>query len=283
MHKMSKTMWVLQDRGSRGLCLERVYRLLYDPELHLASYGKIYRNDGAMTPGITKETADGMSLEKIHDIVAALRRERFKWTPVKRVYIPKKNAKLRPLGLPTWSDKLVQESLRTILEAYYEPQFSDCSFGFRPNCGCQTALAKIARTWTGTTWFIEGDIAGCFDNIDHQELLSILREKIRDGRFIELVSQLLRAGYLEDWSFHSTLSGARKAGLLARSSPISTLTGWTSSSNRRSCRSLIKARCVAQTRLTTTSRRWPREESVMAIFKAIANACDAKAFCRRKT
>lgn len=215
MHSVSKMLWVLQDRGSRGLCLERVYRLLFNPELHLASYGKIYRNFGAMTKGVTSETADGMSLSKIEEIPAALRRDRFDWTPVKRVYIPKKNGKLRPLGLPTWSDKLVQESLRVILEAYYEPQFSDSSFGFRPNRGCQTALTRIAKTWTGTSWFIEGDIKGCFDNIDHDVLLGILREKIHDGRFVSLVAKLLRAGYFEDWQYHATLSGSPQGGIVS--------------------------------------------------------------------
>lgn len=215
MHIVSDILRILQDRGSRGLCLERVYRLLFNPDLHLASYGKIYRNFGAMTKGTTSETADGMSLEKIHEIIEAIRLGRFKWTPVKRIYIPKKNGKLRPLGLPTWSDKLVQESLRAILEAYYEPQFSDSSFGFRPNRGCQTALTRIARTWTGTSWFIEGDIKGCFDNIDHDVLLSILREKIHDGRFIQLVAMLLRAGYLEDWQYHATLSGSPQGGIVS--------------------------------------------------------------------
>jgi len=133
-------------------------------------------------------------LGKIHQIIEALRHDRFEWTPVKRVYIPKKNGKLRPLGLPTWTDKLVQESIRLILESYYEPQFSDCSFGFRPNRGCQSALNRIANTWTGTAWFIEGDIAGCFDNIDHEVLLKTLRDKIHDDRFVLLIAKLLKAG-----------------------------------------------------------------------------------------
>lgn len=215
MHDLSRLLWILQDRGSRGLCLERVHRLLYNPELHLASYGKIYRNFGAMTRGSTSETADGMSLAKIHQIIEALRHDRFEWTPVRRIYIPKKNGKLRPLGLPTWSDKLVQESIRVILEAYYEPQFNDCSFGFRPKRGCQNVLTRIARTWTGTSWFIEGDISGCFDNIDHQVLLKILREKIHDGRFVHLIAELLQAGYLEEWRYNATLSGTPQGGIVS--------------------------------------------------------------------
>jgi group II intron reverse transcriptase/maturase len=215
MHTIPQMQRILTDRGSRGLCLERIYRCLYCPELHLASYGKIYRNNGAMTKGATQETVDGMSLKKIDRIIEALRHDQFRWTPVRRIYIPKKNGKLRPLGLPTWSDKLVQESIRFILEGYYEPQFSDCSYGFRPHRGCHTALDRIAKTWTGTSWFIEGDISGCFDAIDHDVLLSILREKIHDGRFIDLIARLLKAGYLEDWRYHTSLSGSPQGGIVS--------------------------------------------------------------------
>lgn len=215
MHTIPKMQRILIDRGSRGLCLERIYRWLYSSELHLASYGKICRNDGAMTKGATQETVDGMSLQKIHRIIEALRHDRFRWTPVRRIYIPKKNGKLRPLGLPTWSDKLVQESIRSLLEWYYEPQFSDYSFGFRPGRGCQTALSRIAKTWTGTGWFIEGDISGCFDAIDHDVLLGILRDRIHDGRLINLIAGLLRAGYLEDWKYQVTLSGTPQGGIIS--------------------------------------------------------------------
>jgi len=215
MHTVPKMQWILQDRGRRGLCLERVYRYLYNPELHLASYGKIYRNNGAMTKGTTQETVDGMSFQKIQRIIDCLRDGRYRWTPVRRIYILKKNGKQRPLGLPTWSDKLVQESIRTILEWYYEPQFSDSSCGFRPRRGCHTALNRIAKTWTGASWFIEGDISGCFDNINHEILLNILREKIHDGRFIDLISGLLKSGYLEDWKYNATLSGSPQGGIVS--------------------------------------------------------------------
>src|SRR5260370_36880980 len=165
-----------------------------------------------MTPGATGETADGMSLGKIGRIIDALRHERYRFSPVKRVYIPKKSGKLRPLGLPPWSDKLVGEVIRLLLEAYYEPQFSDRSHGFRPGRGCHTALLEVTHNWHGTTWFIEGDITDCFGSLDHQILLGILGEKIRDGRFLRLIGGLLQPGYLEDWRYHATLSGCPQGG-----------------------------------------------------------------------
>src|SRR6516165_7900722 len=144
---------LIHERGQKGLPLERVYRQLFNRGLYLMAYGKIYRNNGAMTPGVTQETVDEMSLRKIDTIREALQYERYRWTPVRRTYIEKKNStKMRPLGLPTWSDKLLQEVIRIILEAYYEPQFSEQSHGFRPDKGCQTALKEIYTKWTGTTW-----------------------------------------------------------------------------------------------------------------------------------
>ena len=159
----------LRERGRKGLPLERVYRQLFNPDLYLQAYGKIYRNAGAMTKGITGETVDGMSLEKIETIIQALRNERYHWHPARRVYIEKPHSnKKRPLGIPVWSDKVLQEVIRLLLEAYYEPQFSDHSHGFRPERGCHTALREIYYTWRGITWFIEGDISQCFDSLNHE-------------------------------------------------------------------------------------------------------------------
>jgi group II intron reverse transcriptase/maturase len=206
---------VYRQRGSRGLPVEGIYRQLFNTELYLRAYGRIYRNDGAMTPGVTGETVDGMSRAKIDAIIADLRAERYRWTPVRRVEIPKRNGKTRPLGIPTWRDKLLQEVVRSLLDAYYEPQFSDSSHGFRPGRGCHTALTAIANTWAGTKWFIEGDIKGCFDNIDRNVLLSILQETIHDNRFLRLVDQLLQAGYVKDWKRHPTLSGTPQGGIVS--------------------------------------------------------------------
>lgn len=205
---------IYKDRGSRSLPLQRVYRQLFNPELFLLSYGKIYRNDGAMTKGSTAETADGMSMERIQAIVDALKSERYTWKPARRVQIPKKSGGTRPLGLPTWSDKLLQDVVRSLLEAYYEPQFRDSSHGFRPRRGCHTALYRV-KQWKAISWFIEGDISKCFDKIDHSVLLSILGEKINDGRFLRLIANMLQAGYLEDWKFNRTLSGTPQGGVIS--------------------------------------------------------------------
>src|SRR5713101_7186514 len=179
------------------------------------AYGKIYRNAGAMTHGVTDETPDGMSLAKIDALIEALRYERFQWLPARRTYIPKKNGKKRPLGMQVWTDKLVQEVLRLILEAYYEPTFSDHSHGFRPGRGPHTALKEIYRTWKGTVWLIEGDISKCFDNRDHGLLLSILGEHLHDTRFLKLLRDLFDAGYIEDWTYNKTLSGVPQGAIVS--------------------------------------------------------------------
>jgi len=168
-----------------------------------------------MTPGASAETADGMSEDKIKQIIEAMRRERYRFSPARRVLIPKKNGKLRPLGLPTWSDKLVGEVVRLLLEAYYEPTFSGHSHGFRPGKGCHTALREVENTWTGTTWFIEGDISDCFGSLDHEIMVTILAEKIHDNRFLRLIRNMLTAGYLEDWEYRQTLSGAPQGGVVS--------------------------------------------------------------------
>lgn len=216
MRDAATVLEIIRDRGKRGLPLERVYRCLFNPDLYLLAYGKIYRNAGAMTPGVTRETVDGMNLAKIEAIIGVLRQERYRWTPVRRTYIEKKcSTKKRPLGLPTWSDKLLQEVVRLILEAYYEPQFSDRSHGFRPGRGCHTALLEIYHRWRGTVWFIEGDVTDCFGSLDHSIMRSILAENIHDGRFLRLIDGLLRAGYLEDWRYHATLSGCPQGGVVS--------------------------------------------------------------------
>ena len=215
MQSAETVLGVLRERGRRGLPCEELYRQLFNRQLYLLAYGRIYANQGAMTPGATEETADGMSEERIDAIIDAMRHERYRFAPARRIYIPKRNGKLRPLGLPTWSDKLVGEVVRLLLEAYYEPCFSDRSHGFRPGRGCHTALREVANTWAGTTWFIEADISDCFGSFDHDIMIAILSEKIHDGRFLRLMRHMLEAGYLEDWTWNATLSGVPQGGVVS--------------------------------------------------------------------
>jgi len=215
MQSAETVLEVLRERGRLGLPCSELYRQLFNPQLYLLAYGRIYSNKGAMTPGADAETADGMTLAKIDRIIDALRHERYRFKPVRRRYIPKKDGKQRALGLPSWSDKLVGEVVRLLLEAYYEPQFCDHSHAYRPGRGCHTALRDVAVAWHGTAWFIEGDISRCFDELDHSVMLATLGEKIHDNRLLRLVSQMLRAGYLEDWVWNATLSGAPQGGVLS--------------------------------------------------------------------
>ena len=215
MQKAEMVLGVLRERGERKLPCEQLYRQMFNKNLYLTAYGNIYSNKGAMTPGASDETADGMSEAKIEQIIGLMRQERYRFAPARRTYIPKKNGKLRPLGMPSWSDKLVGEVVRILLEAYYDPQFSDNSHGFRRGRGCHTALRDISVTWTGTTWFIEGDVSDCFGSLDHDILLGILAEKIHDSRFIRLIRNMLKAGYLEDWEYRETLSGCPQGGVVS--------------------------------------------------------------------
>jgi len=187
------------------------------PDLYYLAYNKLYRNKGASTKGVDDDTADGFSEEKINKIIQSLADETYMPKPVRREYIPKKRnrTKKRPLGLPSFTDKLVQEVLRMILEAVYEPTFSDVSHGFRPNRDCHTALKSLKKEFTGVSWFIEGDIKGCFDNIDHQVLVGIINSKIKDARLIKLIWKFLKAGYMEDWKYHSTYSGCPQGGIIS--------------------------------------------------------------------
>jgi group II intron reverse transcriptase/maturase len=215
MRNAETILSIIRERGKQKLPLEDIYRQLYNRDLYLRAYSRLYRNHGAMTPGATNETVDGMALTKIDKIITVIREERYRWTPVRRTLIPKKSGKMRALGLPTWSDKLLQEVTRSILDAYYEPQFSQHSHGFRSGRGCHTTLDEITRRWHGVKWYVEGDISRCFDSLDHQVILSILKENLRDNRFLRLLSNLLKAGYLEDWKYHATLGGVPQGGVVS--------------------------------------------------------------------
>ena len=187
---------------------QRLYRNLYNPEFYWLAYKNIYANDGSMTAGADGTTIDGMSNERIEGIIMSLRDRSYQPKPARREYIAKKNSsKKRPLGIQSGNDKLVQEVVKMILESIYEPVFSDKSHGFRPNRSCQTALMQIQKTFTGTNWFVEGDIHACFDSFDHQVVIKLLRKRIDDEAFIQLIWKFLKAGYMEQWTFGRTYSG----------------------------------------------------------------------------
>lgn len=194
---------------------ERLYRILFNEELFYVAYQKIASNGGSTTKGSDGRSIDGMSLARIETLIASLKDESYQPHPSRRVHIPKKNGKMRPLGIPAFEDKLVQEVVRMILEAIYEGHFETTSHGFRPKRSCHTALLHIQKTFSGAKWFIEGDIKGFFDNIDHDVLVGILRERISDDRFIRLIRKFLKAGYVEDWTFHNTYSGMPQGGIVS--------------------------------------------------------------------
>ena len=165
----------------------RLYRYMLREDVYYEAYKKLYANKGAGTKGVDEDTADGFSEDKVKRIINSLSDGSYQPKPSRRTYIAKANGKKRPLGLPTFTDKLVQEVMRTILESVYEPVFDENSHGFRPKRSCHTALKDVKHKFYGTHWFIEGDIKGCFENIDHKTLIEIIREKIKDERLIELI------------------------------------------------------------------------------------------------
>lgn len=195
---------------------ERLYRILYNKEMYLMAYQNIYAHEGNMTKGSDGETIDGMSLNRIDNLIASIRDESYQPQPSRRTYILKKDGKRkRPLGIPAFKDKLLQEVIRMILEAIYEGSFENCSHGFRPDRSCHTALDQIQARFTGVKWFIEGDIKGFFDNINHAVLIEILKERIADERFIRLIRKFLNAGYIEEWVYHKTYSGTPQGGIIS--------------------------------------------------------------------
>ena len=194
---------------------ERLYRNLFNKQFFYTAYQMIYAKQGNMTAGTDGKTAEGMSIEQIDALIASLRNETYQPCPARRVYIPKKNGKKRPLGIPAFNDKLVQQVVKMILEVIYEGYFEWTSHGFRPHRSCHTALTQIQKQFTGAKWFIEGDIKGFFDNIDHDVLIDILRKRIADERFLRLIRKFLNAGYLEQWEFHHTYSGTPQGGIIS--------------------------------------------------------------------
>jgi group II intron reverse transcriptase/maturase len=217
---MSPTMDILENikknsAKNKDEIFTRLFRYMLREDLYYQAYKNLYANSGAATKGVDDDTADGFGVEKIRKIIEMLRNETYQPKPVRRTYIEKKNGKLRPLGIPTFTDKLVQEVLRMVLESVYEPIFENTSHGFRQGRSCHTTLSAIKKEFTGVKWFIEGDIKGCFDNIDHNVLAGLINSKIKDMRLIKLIWKFIKAGYMENWKFNATYSGCPQGGIVS--------------------------------------------------------------------
>lgn len=217
---MNPTLEILErirksSEGHENGVFTRLYRYLLREDVYYEAYKNLYANDGASTKGVDDDTADGFSEQYIQEIITSLKNLEYTPKPVRRTHISKKNGKLRPLGIPSFKDKLVQDVIRQILQAIYEPIFSDKSHGFRPKRSCHTALMQISREFRSVRWFVEGDIKGCFDNINHEVLLEILSRKIKDSKFINLIGRFLKAGYIQDWKYNVTYSGCPQGGILS--------------------------------------------------------------------
>lgn len=220
MQSMQPTTEILEkirqnSARNRDEVFTRLYRYMLRPDIYYLAYKNLYANNGAATKGVDDDTADEFCEEKIDKIIKSLADESYSPKPVRRTYREKANGKMRPLGIPTFTDKLVQDVLRMVLEAVYEPVFLDCSHGFRPNRSCHSALKALKRGWNGTLWFVEGDIKGCFDNIDHATLAGIIGSKIKDARIIKLIYKFLKAGYIENWQYNNTYSGTPQGGIVS--------------------------------------------------------------------
>jgi len=202
-------------KKDKNYTFKRLYRNLFNKDFYIKAYDRIYGNEGNMTSGVDNTTIDGFNIEIVEKIIETMRAERYYPKPVKRVYIPKEKGKKRPLGVPSFKDKLIQEVIRQMLESIYEPIFKDTSHGFRPNRSCQTALYKLKNTCRGANWVIEGDIKSFYDNIDHEILISLLRNKINDGRFLELIRRFVDGGYLEFKKVYKSLSGIPQGGIVS--------------------------------------------------------------------
>lgn len=217
MQKAETVLSILRQKSEHDekYVFERVYRNLFNEDFFIRAYQKIHAKEGNMTPGADSDTIDGFNKKQVAKLIELLKMEKYQPKPVRRTYIPKKNGKMRPLGIPTFTDKLVQEVVRQILEAIYEPIFCDTSHGFRPNRSCHTALYQVKSTCKGTNWVIEGDITAFFENVDHDILISILSKKVQDGRLLELIRRFLKAGYFEFEEKHNTLSGTPQGGIIS--------------------------------------------------------------------
>ena len=213
--RLNRKLEGLSNASQKGFRVRNLYEILRCKELWYVAYANIYSNQGALTKGVDEITLDAMSKERIENIINAINSKKYKPKPVRRTYIPKKDGSKRPLGVPSGNDKLVQAVIKILLESIYEPVFSNNSHGFRPNKSCHTAIEQIKHQWKGVKWFVEFDIKGFFDNVNHAILITSLEKKIDDKRFIKLIKSFLRAGYIEDFVYNITYSGTPQGGIIS--------------------------------------------------------------------
>ena len=212
LHKLAK-----RDPRKR---FDHLWDLVTDPVWLMHAWEEIRSNKGSMTAGIDSTIATDIDPERIQRLSERLKAGRYRPKPVRRVYIAKSNGKMRPLGIPTLEDRIVQQALRMLMEPIFEADFYTCSHGFRRNRSTHTALRDVARMFQRTTWTIEGDIVGCFDNIPHGKLMKAVEHRIADEKVLQVIQRFLAAGYLEQWQYHKTYSGTPQGGVLLSFSKV---------------------------------------------------------------
>lgn len=198
-----------------GKRFNRLWRVITSREWLFHAWRRILGNQGSQTAGIDFETADDIDYSRIVALSERLRAGTYRPKPVRRVYIPKDNGKQRPLGIPTIEDRIVQQALRMVLEPIFEADFHDCSHGFRKYRSTLTALQEVAVAYPRTSWIVEGDIVGCFDNIPHEGLVKAVSRRIADEKVLSLIRRFLKAGYMENWVYHKTYSGTPQGGIVS--------------------------------------------------------------------
>ncbi len=217
MNNVSEEMKHLHKLAQRdpSKCFNHLWELVTDPAWLMQAWEEIRSNKGSMTAGTDNTVATDINPERIQRLSDRMKTGQYRPQPVRRVYIAKSNGKMRPLGIPTLEDRIVQQALRMALEPIFEADFHSCSHGFRRNRSTHTALRDVVRMFPRVTWTIEGDIVGCFDNIPHGRLMRVIQRRVADGKVLQLICAFLAAGYLENWQYHKTYSGTPQGGVLS--------------------------------------------------------------------
>jgi len=175
------------------------------------------KNKAYGVDGVTKAEYEANIEENLKDLMARMKQFSYRPQPVRRTYIPKDGSdKMRPLGVPAYEDKLVQGAMADILTAIYEPRFYKCSYGFRENRGCHQALTALdGKLWNWTSWVVDADIKGFFDNVDHEWLMKFLEHDIEDKNFLRYVKRFLKAGIMEEGKYYDADKGVPQGGLIS--------------------------------------------------------------------